>query len=111
MLGDDDAFALKLEIRALDGDDADTQVNGELANRWNFDSTRPFTDSDSLFNLLHDLQIHGTRVRLRDDEVTVHVSILSIYSYEKVSSTNLKNAETGDSEARLDDIMAITLVE
>ena len=46
----------------------------------------PVSDSDPLLDLLHDLEVDGPLVGLRDDEPTVHVGILSIYSNPWLSS-------------------------
>lgn len=38
------------------------------------------THSHALFDLLHDLHVHRPGIRLGEDDVTVHIHILSIYS-------------------------------
>ena len=71
--GDDHAFALELEIRALDGDHADLHRRRKRPDRRDLLPGRPVAHGDATPDLLHDLEIHGPPVGVGDDELTVHV--------------------------------------
>jgi hypothetical protein len=86
MLRGNDAFAFKLQVGSLDRNHADLKRYRELANRGNFLSSGPVTDCHSLLDLFHDLQVQRSSIGLRDQQVTVHINILSIHSYKNLSS-------------------------
>src|ERR1700733_11894912 len=79
VLRDDDAFAFKLEIGALDGDHAYLQGNRHGANGWNLLARLPLPEDHPLPDLLHDLEVHWPAIRLRDDDGGVHLCIVSIH--------------------------------
>src|ERR1700722_7715713 len=89
MLSDDDAFAFHFVIRTFDGDDAYLKVDGKLADRRDGLTFRPVTNHNPLFDLLHDLEVHGALVRLRKCKGSVHLCIDSIYRCRVTSSTRL----------------------
>ena len=76
-----DSFVFQFEIGALHGDDADLQINGELADGWERLAFLPVANGNASLDLLHDLQIHGPLVGLGDKKATVHVYIHSIHRY------------------------------
>jgi hypothetical protein len=85
LLGEDYAFALEFEVGAFHRDDADAEGHGKLANGGDFLAGLPVADGYPLLHLLHDLQVHWAAVGLGDNDVTVHVDILSIHSIWMVS--------------------------
>src|ERR1700677_1346371 len=81
MLGDDDAFSFQFVIGTLDGDDAYLKVDGKLADGGYRLTFRPVTDHNALLDLLHDLEIHGALIRLRQCKGSEHLCIDSIYRW------------------------------
>ena len=80
LLRHDDALSFQFQIGPLDRDDADLKIHGELANGGNRLAFGPIADSDSLLDLLHDLEVHRALVGLRDREGAVHMSVYSVYT-------------------------------
>jgi hypothetical protein len=76
---DDHAFPFQFQIGSLDRDDAHLKIGRKLADGGDRLSFRPVPESDPLLDLVHDLEIHGPLVGLRDGESTAHLNILSIY--------------------------------
>src|SRR5262245_35009512 len=90
---DDDAFAFELEIRALDGNHAHADLDGELADRRNLVPRRPVAQGDAVTDLLFDLQVHRPRIGLGDLKATVHSEytqcILCTWTSSRLSSGHL----------------------
>src|SRR4051794_81044 len=80
---DDDAFALELEIGALDGDDADLHGGRKGADRRQLVSGRPVPHGDAAPDLLDDLEIHRAAIGLRDQQVTVYVQYAQYTRYNE----------------------------
>src|SRR6185503_6244478 len=72
LLRHDNALALELEVGTFYSDDADLKIRGELSNRRKGLSFGPVAHGDAPLDLLHDLQIDRTLVRLRDHEGGIH---------------------------------------
>jgi hypothetical protein len=90
VLRDDHALTLEFEVNAFDGDDADFGVDGKLSNRGKLEARFPVSDSNFLFDVLHDLEVHWATIGLRDDEFTVHTQYMGMHSFEMVSTQALE---------------------
>src|SRR5580698_9114578 len=81
----DNALTFEFQIRTLDGDHAYLQIHRKLADGRDSLALGPIADRNPLLDLLHDLEIDGPFVGLRDDEGAAHVSMLSIPSIDRAS--------------------------
>src|SRR3954471_11028714 len=79
MMGDDDAVAFEVEIRALDRDDADVEFNRQLADRGQRVPGWPVPDGDAPPDLLDDLEVHRAAIAMGEDDASEHLYILSIH--------------------------------
>ena len=57
MLSHDKRRVLQLKVGTFDGDNADAEVGGELADGRDFIAGFPLPDSDPLFDLVHNLLV------------------------------------------------------
>jgi hypothetical protein len=85
VLRHDDAFAFQFQVCPLDRDYADLKIDSKLTNGRNSLACGPVSDSNPLYDLLHDLEVDRALVRLRDGEGAAHLYILSILSCEALS--------------------------
>ena len=83
MTRDDDAVAFEIEIGALDGDAADTQLRGQPPDRRLFTARGPLARGNALADLLHDLQIQGSGVGLGDVYAAVH-TVYTVYTQFRI---------------------------
>src|SRR5208282_436 len=66
LAAEDNAFALQFLISAFDGDDADEQILGELAERGQRDARLDAALADLAFEAFHDLLVEGAAGGGRD---------------------------------------------
>jgi hypothetical protein len=93
-MGNDHPFALQFQVCPLDRDHTDAKRGGKLAYGGDFLPLGPLPNRYPLLDLLHDLQIHGATIRLRNEQITVHVYILSIFK-SKFGSQDKSSATLG----------------
>ena len=97
VLRHDDALALELEIGALDGDHADAEGDGELADRRDLLPGGQSPIGDALLDLLHDLQVHRPSIGLRNDEPVTHICcarLLAVYMLSNILCIHESIAES-----------------